>query len=181
MSGESHTGAERMQAMASEMVGRDLWNEIIELRDEQRERARNSVWLVKGDDLPWQTSAQGIMKWYMHPNLKTPCISTLNIFVQEIPPGSRSGRLQYPGNMVMFIMQGQGYTLVDGQKHHWSKGDVVQIPVKPNGVVFQHFNTSEEEACRFVCAEPNAVHSSGVDRHGALEQLEVAPEFKANR
>lgn len=178
MTETKHTGPDRMNAMAKEMEGRDLWNEIFELRDKQRARAKNSAWLVKGDELPWQHSAQGIMRWYMHPNLEVPCISTLNIFVQEIPPGSRSGRMQYPGNMVMFIMAGEGYTLVDGQKHHWAKGDVVQIPVKPKGVVFQHFNASEEHPCRFICAEPNAVHSAGVDRHGAFEQLENSPDFK---
>lgn len=176
---QDHTGKERMAAMVAEMAGRKLWDEIFELRDRQRNAAKNAVWLVKGDELPWEINAQGKMRWYMHPNLKTPCISTLNIFVQEIPPGSRSGRMQYPGNMVMFIMEGEGYTVIDGQKHHWAKGDVVQIPVKPNGVVYQHFNASDEHPCRFVCAEPNAVHSAGVDRHGAFEQLEKSPDFKA--
>lgn len=179
MAETAHAGGDRMRAMVAEMEGRDLWGELFELRDEQRARAKDSVWLVRGDDLPWQNNAQGIMRWYMHPHLKSPCISTLNIFVQEIPPGSRSGRMQYPGNMVMFIMAGEGYTTVDGHKHYWAKGDVVQIPVKPNGVVFQHFNSSDEQPCRFICAEPNTVHSAGLDRHGSFEQMEKSPDFKA--
>ena len=178
MADEIHTGAERMRAMTEEQSGRDLWGELFEMRDHQRERAKNSVWLVKGDELEWQNNAQGIMRWYMHPNLDAPCISTLNIFVQEIPPGSRSGRMQYPGNMVLFIIEGEGHTVIDGQKHHWTKHDVVQIPVKPNGVVFQHFNDSPDNPVRFVCAEPNAVHSAGIDRHGSFDQLEKSPDFK---
>lgn len=178
---ENYIGAERMAAMVKEMAGRNLWDELFQLRDSQREAAKNAVWLVKGDEVPWEVNAQGKMRWYMHPNLNTPCIRTLNIFVQEIPAGSRSGRLQYPGNMVMFILEGEGYTLIDGQKHSWTKGDVVQIPVRPKGVALQHFNASADQPCRFVCAEPNAVHSAGVDRHAAVEQLEKAPEYGAKR
>ena len=178
MSTTEHNNDERMGKLAHEMEGRDLWNELFEIRDQQRERKKNAVWLVRGDDLPLQNSAQGLLKWYMHPNLKIPCINTLNIFTQEIPPGSRSGRMAYPGNMVMFIIEGTGYTTMDGEKHHWSKHDVIQIPVKPSGVVLQHFNGSDTESCKFVCAEPNTVHGFTVDRHASFEQLENAPEYK---
>jgi hypothetical protein len=70
------------------------------LRDRQRERQKKAVWLIKGKDLPWEHNKQGVMRWYMHPLLESPCINTMQIFVQEIPPGGRSGRLHHPGNQV---------------------------------------------------------------------------------
>ena len=175
---EDHAGSERMERMIEEMRGRDLWGELFKLRDEQRKALAKSVWLVKGRDLPWQQSRQGKMRWYMHPLLKSPCINTLTIFVQELPPGSRSGRVNHPGNQVMFILEGRGYTVIDGQKHHWGKGDVVQIPLKVKGCVVQHFNADPDNPARFVACEPNAFHAAGVDRGPGFEQLESCPEFK---
>jgi mannose-6-phosphate isomerase-like protein (cupin superfamily) len=176
---ENHLGPERMRGMVEEMQGRNLWEEILQLRDQQRKEQGKAVWLIKGKDLPWENNKQGIMRWYMHPMLKSICINTMKIFVQEIPPGSRSGRLHHPGNQVMFILEGRGYTVLDGQKHHWSKNDVVQLPLRVKGVTVQHFNSDPDKPARFVACEPNAFLSAGVDRGSGFEQIEVSPDYKA--
>lgn len=176
---ENHLGPERMRGMVEEMQGRNLWEEILQLRDQQRKDQEKAVWLIKGKDLPWENNKQGIMRWYMHPLLRTPCINTMKIFVQELPPGGRSGRLHHPGNQVIFILEGQGYTVLDGQKHHWSKNDVVQLPLRIKGVTVQHFNTDPDRPARFVACEPNSFLSAGVDRGSGFEQIEVSPDYKA--
>jgi quercetin dioxygenase-like cupin family protein len=179
MSGqENHQGTDRMQRMAAEMKGRNLWDELFQLRDQQREDQKKSVWIIKGNQLPWENNKQGIMKWYMHPFLKSPCINTLAIFVQQIPPGSRSGRLQHPGNQVIFVWEGQGYTILDGQRHHWSKNDVVQLPLRLKGVTVQHVNTDPDNPAVLICCEPNAFQSTWVDRGSGFEQLEVSPDYQ---
>lgn len=175
---DNHLGPERMRGMLEEMKGRNLWEEILQLRDRQRKEQEKAVWLIKGKDLPWENNKQGIMRWYMHPLLKTPCINTMKIFVQEIPPGGRSGRLHHPGNQVMFILEGQGYTVLDGQKHHWSGNDVVQLPLRVKGVTVQHFNSDPEKRARFVACEPNSFLSAGVDRGSGFEQMEISPDYK---
>lgn len=173
---ESHTGAERMQLMVQELQGRNLWDELLQLRDKQRQDLSKSVWLIKGKDLPTEVNKQGIMQWYMHPMLKSPCINTLMLFVQEIPPGGRSGRIHHPGNQVIFIWEGTGYTVIDGQKHHWSQYDVVQLPLKIKGNTVQHFNSDPNNKARLICCEPNAFQSAWVDRGSGFEQLEVSPD-----
>jgi quercetin dioxygenase-like cupin family protein len=179
MSGqENHQGTDRMQRMAAEMKGRNLWDELFQLRDQQREDLKKSVWIIKGNQLPWENNKQGIMKWYMHPFLKSPCINTLAIFVQQIPPGSRSGRLQHPGNQVIFVWEGQGYTILDGQRYHWSKNDVVQLPLRLKGVTVQHINTDPDNPAVLICCELNAFQSTGVDRGSGFEQLEVSPDYQ---
>jgi len=175
---ENHLGPERMQGMLDEMKGRNLWEEILTLRDQQRKEQEKAVWLIKGKDLPWENNKQGIMRWYMHPLLKSICINTMKVFVQEIPPGGRSGRLHHPGNQVIFILEGEGYTVLDGQKHHWSKNDVVQLPLRIKGVTVQHFNSNLDKPARFVACEPNSFLSAGVDRGSGFEQMEVSPDYK---
>src|SRR3989304_2861996 len=176
---EGHLGPERMRGMLEEMQGRNLWEEILTLRDQQRKHQEKAVWLIKGKDIPWENNKQGIMRWYMHPLLKSICINTMKIFVQEIPPGGRSGRIHHPGNQVIFILEGQGYTVLDGQKHHWSKNDVVQLPLRIKGVTVQDFNSGPEKPARFVACEPHSLLSAGADRGSGFGQMEVSPDYKA--
>ena len=118
------------------------------------------------------------MRWYLHPLVQSTCMFNLQIYVQEIPPGSRSGRLLHQGNGVLYVLEGQGYTLIDGQKYHWAKNDVLQLPLRTKGVVIQHYNSGEDEKARFVYCEPNSAHSLTVDRGSGFEQLEEAPEYR---
>ena len=177
MASESHVSAEKLQGAVDEVKGRNLWDELFKIRDEQRAAQDKAVWLVKGSEIPWEYNAHGKMRWYLHPSLKSRCLNSLNIYIQEIPPGSRSGRVKHPGNAVIRILQGEGYTVMDGQKYHWSKNDVLQVPLRARGTVFQHFNTSAEEPVQLTFVEPNHVHSYGLDRQCGFEQLEACPEF----
>lgn len=175
---DNHQGLERMDWMLENMKGRNLWDEIFKLRDEQRDDLKKSVWLIKGKMLPEENNKQGLMSWYMHPLLKGPCINTLKIFVQRIPPGSRSGRIHHPGNQVIFIWEGQGYSVFDGQKHHWSANDVLMIPLRLKGTTVQHFNSSPDQQVKLICCEPNAFLSMWVDRGSGFEQLETSPDYQ---
>lgn len=150
---------------------------LLELRNTQRKRFSESISVVDGEDLPWEINQMGIMKWYLHPLIEDTAIHSLIFYMQKIPPKSRSGRLRVQGGQVIYIMEGSGYTMVGGEKLSWEEGDLLQIPLRWDGVDFQHFSNSEREAI-LVCAEPNFVHSLGVDRGSGFEVLEAAPEYK---
>ncbi len=160
-------------------AGRNLWNELLELRDQQRKERHNAIQIVRRKDLPMESNPQGQMRWYMHPNIKDIVLSTLSVYEQEIPPGSRSGRLKFQGGHVMFIVQGTGYTVIDGVKYPWKKRDVVNLPLKKDGIIVQHFNSSDSEPVRFLLVEPNLFEATGVDRGCGFEQLENSPDYKA--
>ena len=160
-------------------AGRNLWNELIEMRDQQRKERTNGIQVVRRKDLPPESNSQGIMRWYMHPGIKDLVLSTLSAYEQEIPPGSRSGRLQFQGGHVMFIVEGSGYTVIDGVKYPWEKRDVVNLPLRKDGITVQHFNSSPDTPVRFLLVEPNLFDATGVDRGCGFEQLENAPGYKA--
>jgi hypothetical protein len=154
------------------------WDALLALRDRQREQVRNGIQVIKQSDLPLEVSRQGLMRWYMHPAIKDTVLSVLLFFQQEIPPGSRSGRLKFQGGQVMLILEGQGHTLIDGVKHSWKAGDVVNLPLRADGIIVQHFNTDAQKTARFVAAEPNWLDCATVDRGCGFEQLEDAPEYR---
>jgi gentisate 1,2-dioxygenase len=117
------------------------------------------------------------MRWYLHPLLDDVVIQTLILFSQDIPPGGHSGKFRYQGNQVIYILRGKGVTVIDGVEHPWETGDVVQLPIRRDGIVVRHVNGSQTEPCRFVACEPNHVHSAGVDRASGFEQLEVHSHY----
>lgn len=157
----------------------NYWNELIALRDEQRQQKATAVQVVRRRDLPRETNSQGVMRWYMHPAIKDIALSTLAIYEQEILPRSRSGRLQFQGGQIIFVIEGQGYTVIDGVKHSWKTRDVLNLPLKKDGIVVQHFNSSDNSTARILVVEPNLYAATGVDRGCGFEQLEPAPDEQA--
>lgn len=153
------------------------WDEIIALRDKQRENLRDLIIIVRGKDRRQENSAMGLLRWYMHPSMVTNALQTMNFYEQELPPGSRSGRLQFQGGQVMFILEGRGHTLVDGVKHPWEAGDVLNLPLRRDGIVVQHINGDPERAAKFVVVEPNLMQAATVDRGAGFELLEASPDF----
>jgi hypothetical protein len=101
-----------------------------------------------------------------------------SIYRQEIPPGSRSGRLKFQGGKVMFIVAGRGYTLIDGVKHAWEAGDILNLPLKRDGIIIQHVNDDAEKTAAFLAVEPNLFAATSVDRGAGFEQMETSPDYK---
>ena len=156
----------------------NLWDQLIKLRDLQRERRKSAIQVVKGSELPLESNGMGLMRWYLHPDITDTVLSTLMFLVQEIPPGSRSGVLKFQGGQVMFILEGKGHTLIDGVKYSWEARDVVSLPLKRDGIVVQHFNDDLDKPARFIAAEPNWFACTSVDRGSGFELLEPSPDFR---
>ena len=53
------------------------WDELLALRDRQREQARSGIHVIKQSELPLEVSKQGLMRWYLHPAIKDTCLSVL--------------------------------------------------------------------------------------------------------
>ena len=163
----------------STLAQTNFWDELLALRDRQREQTRNAICVVKEKDLPLETNRQGQMRWYLHPAIKDTVLSTFLFFQQEIAPGSRSGRIKCQGGQVMIILEGTGYTMLDGVKYPWKATDVLNMPIRGRGIIMQHFNSDPEKVAKFVMAEPNWFECTTVDRSSGFEQLEDAPEYQA--
>jgi quercetin dioxygenase-like cupin family protein len=130
---------------------------------------------VHGKDVPWEENRFGKMKWYLHPSIEDVVIKDYIFFMMEIPPGSRSGRIQQQGNEAILILEGKGWTTLNGVKHEWKAGDMVGLPLRQRGNVVQHFNADAEKPARFVSARPNLLDPLGVDQGVGFEILEDAP------
>jgi gentisate 1,2-dioxygenase len=155
----------------------NYWDALIALRDSQRADLKTAVQVVKEAELPLESNRQGLMRWYMHPDISDTVLRTFLFFEQEIPPGSRSGRLKFQGGQVIYVLAGRGHTIMDGVRYPWEEGDIINLPVRRNGIVVQHFNDDLETPVKFVAAEANLFAATTVDRGSGFEQLESAPTY----
>ena len=159
----------------------NFWNKLFEMRDEDRENRENALVVVPGEDLPWEVNRQGVMRWYLHPMIEDTVTKPFLFYVQEIPPSGRSGLLKTQGGQIYYVWEGRGYTTMDGVKENWEAGALVQIPLRPAGVVYQHFNVDTEKPALLISLEANTVGALGMDRGSGFEQLEDCPEYEKEK
>lgn len=161
-----------------------------ELKDAKEVQARDEQLLkvVKPEQMPWENSRQGLIKHLV--NEKMPVrVKTLDIYMQELPPGGRSGKHSHSCEEYIYIIEGSGYDIhwdmepdirekyywkvsKEGKTFEWEEGDSVIIPVK---TVHQHFNTSKDKPARFISAT-NRIYKHMVCND--LEQIEDSPDHK---
>jgi hypothetical protein len=133
--------------------------------------------VVTRGELPVETTPFGSLRWYLNPSL--PGISTQALYFceLEIPVGSRSGKLRHQGGIIQLVAAGRGYTEFDGRRHEWDTNDVIALPIRPEGIVFQHFNAGEKPV-RMIVSWPNLDSATGPEMGVALEVLEMSPDYQ---
>ncbi len=155
----------------------NLFDELLRKRDEYRESVINSKMVINGEEVPLEINRMGLYRWYLHPSMINIPIRTQLVWVQEIPPGSRSGKLKTQGGQLHIVLEGRGYSIIDGERHDWEQFDAISLPLTQDGVVHQHFNADPKNWARLVCSEPNLFDAVGVDRGTGFEVLEDSPDY----
>lgn len=152
-----------------------LLDRLFQLRDAQRADLRQAELVVRGATRTVERNRMGQFRWYLHPDMPRLATRTLMFYIQELPPGGRSGQQLHQGGRMHYVWEGRGYTLIDGVRHPWEAGDVIMLPVKPEGTTHQHFNADPDHPARLLVGEPNFIDSMGVDLGAGFEQVADAP------
>ena len=158
---------------------RSYYEDIIAGQRADRDRSFRGQVVVRGKGNPWALERQGLVRNYLMPSRYTgePVDTALDgwiVFVQQVR--QHSGRHQHQGGLVIYILQGEGHSIIDGERHDWEAEDVLNVPIRANGVAVQHVNLDRREPAVLLCADLNLADMLGVDRGAAFEQLEDAPE-----
>ena len=143
------------------------YDEYLQLYWEENQWRQTCPHVVKVKDLPWENTRRGRIKYIVHPKISTG-LRTLDCFMQELPPGGWSGKIRQVSEEVLFIVDGQGYSVIDGVRWDWGKNDVVCIPHLTSQ---QHFNRDPRRPALFISVKTRLAHYIG---HGGIEHLEDA-------
>ena len=119
-------------------------DELFRIRDQQREQRQRRDLARQGQKLPWKMNPHGKMRWYLHPTIDDSASSTRLLTCRRSRRAAAAAASARAGQ-IFYVMEGRGYTLLDGVRHPWEAGDVISLPISGEGVTFQHFNVGEDE------------------------------------
>jgi hypothetical protein len=165
----------------------EIYREGLEESADFRREYRTRLQVVKAADMPFENSPDGLLKHMVHEKLNT-TECCLDIYMQFIPPGGRSGKARRLPEQVFYVLEGQGYDLhwdvkfEVGEKFEWSwedepkrydwrRGDFVFIPAY---TIQQHFNADADNEARIIMVTNRIFKAMGLNW---VEQIENAPTY----
>ena len=104
------------------------WDMVRELLNKHRENP--------GDE------HDGLMVEYIDPTTGQPVFKTMTFFAQMLHPGGKTLPVRTTSSLLVSPFEGQGYSIVNGQRMDWKEYDTLAIP---GGSWFEHHNTSDKE------------------------------------
>ena len=114
-----------------------------------KEKAQSSPLLLYSWDQTWQalnalrdhacSVHDGVLLEYRHPQTGGPVLPTMACMIQLLRPSEHTKAHRHTGSAVYHVAQGEGFTIVDGQRFNWRKGDILAIPP---WAVHEHGNSS---------------------------------------
>jgi quercetin dioxygenase-like cupin family protein len=75
---------------------------------------------------------------------------TLSVTIGGLEPGQTATKHRHTYETILYVLEGEGFTVIEGQRVEWKAGDAVYIPV---WAWHQHTNRSSTNRCRYVACE----------------------------
>ncbi len=121
----------------------------------------------------YELCPQGLIGWYLQPNdSSNACLQDWWVFIHDIR--GVSGRHRHQGGLVLFIIEGRGYSTMNGVRYDWEEGDMIIMPLLREGVEHQHFNLREDGSSKWLAF----IHLPTWNEQGSeLVQSALDPEF----
>ena len=103
------------------------------------EEFNRSPVVARDADIPWVETPQDARSKLMLGTGMGFASMGSNVVKAEIPVGWRTGRHRH-GEESLHILEGEGCSVIDGERFDWHKSSTIQIPF---GAEHQHFNTGD--------------------------------------
>src|SRR3977135_2779623 len=152
----------------------DPYEAVLRQRKELAERTRSGPVVIRSTDREMFQARQGKLRFYLDPvTFKDTPLQQWRVFIHEIK--TRSGKHRHQGGLVIYVLAGKGYSIVEGERKDWERGALVLLPMKPGGVEHQHFNADPAHPAIWA-----AFINIPIQEYLAsdLKQEEVSPDFK---
>jgi len=129
--------------------------------------------VVKFADCPQELSRQGRLRFYLDPTIEDTPLRNWVVFTHEVR--QVSGKHRHQGGLVIYVIDGKGYSVVDGERVDWEKGDLLLLPLRPNGVEHQHFNAMPGHPAVWMAFIHQPMREYVASE---MTQTEVSPEYR---
>lgn len=152
----------------------DSYEQQLRARADFQDRQLVGPVVIRSTNREFAVTRQANLKFYLDPlNYKDTPLQDWLVFVNDVK--RHSGKHRHQGGLVIYVIEGRGYSVVDDEKIDWEAGDLLLLPIKPDGVVHQHFNHAPGEPCLWVAF----LYLPIMDYVSMeMKQIETLPEFK---
>src|SRR4051812_35180991 len=146
--------------------------------------------VVKPADTVWETTRDGNVRVLCSKDTPDVRVFSVDVYEQEIPPGSRSAKHWHMADEVAYVVSGEGRSLqwdVEAEIAERYYARVAKEPTSwdftadqtvyvPQNHVHQYVNASETEPLRLLVVQNRLIKYLGYDR---VHYLEDAPEYES--
>src|ERR1700745_3620833 len=103
---------------------------FIRSRREFLERQEQGQVVVKPSDREFYLTRQGRLMYHLNPEIhKNTPLQDWRVFSHDLK--THSGKHRHQGGLVIYVIVGTGYSVVDGERGDWSAGVLLFRPLKP--------------------------------------------------
>jgi gentisate 1,2-dioxygenase len=74
----------------------------------------------------------------------------LSMTIGGLEPGQTTSKHRHTYETILYVLEGEGVTLIEDRTVEWKAGDAIYIPV---WAWHQHTNASSTNACRYIACE----------------------------
>lgn len=92
---------------------------------EKRKRTRPKLIARASEVEELNDPERGQKEWYPSAKLDA---KTIGFHIHELAPGQRSGTHRHTCEALLYIIEGQGATTIDGERVSWRAGDTLYVP-----------------------------------------------------
>lgn len=117
----------------------NFYDDWLGARAEIEDELYRSPGVARDEDIPWVSTPQDAKVKLMIANELGYATMGSNVLKAEIPVGWHTGRHRH-GEESMHILEGEGFSIIEGQRFDWHKSSTIQIPFWAE---HQHFNTGD--------------------------------------
>ena len=152
--------ADRERSRVREQEPPPLSNYELALKRAKETAERNLLGRIvcRIEDCPQELTRQGRLRTYLGLNVPDTPLQDWIVFTHEIR--TASGKHKHQGGLVIYVIEGKGYSVVDGERVDWEAGDVVLLPLRPGGVEHQHFNLDPDKPAVWIAFIRRAISRS---------------------
>ena len=112
----------------------------------------------------------GVIMEYANPVTGGHSMPTLALKLQRLAPGSHTDAHRHTSSVVYHVAKGEGYSIIDGKRLDWSRGDTF---VLPSWALHEHGADSQDDAVLFSMSDLPVIEAMGLYREEEADRQEV--------
>lgn len=118
-------------------MAKNFYEQWLEAPNQIQDELEATLLVARDKDIPWVSTPQDVKTKLMVANHLGFSTMGSNVLKSEIPVGWHTGKHRH-GEECMHILEGEGFSIIEGQRFDWHKSSTIHIPFWKT---HQHFNT----------------------------------------